>query len=150
MCLAARPLVSKTLVQDLMVRDVVTLSANEEFSLADQVMKLNRIRHLPVVDGGRLVGMVSHRDLLRAQSRLLAKASVEPPPGTRVVSVNVAEIMTKDVLTVSPTTAASEAARLLLVNKTGCLPVVEDGELVGIVTEADFLKWATLRLDAGH
>ena len=57
--------------------------------------------------------------------------------------------MTKDVRTVAPDMSAAEAARLLLSNKYGCLPVVEHGRLVGIVTEADFLGWALDEMDAG-
>ena len=129
---------TKTTVADLMTPDVVTLSEETDVVYATGAMKLRRIRHLPVVRGDELVGLVSHRDLLRAQARFLS--GVEQ--GETIASVRAKDIMTDEVTTVSPDTPADEAAMLLVDGKFGCLPVVDDGRLVGIVTEADFLRWA--------
>lgn len=122
------------LVRHLMSTDVETLRRDDTFPDADVLMRLRRIRHLPVVDDRRrLVGLVTHRDLLRARSKGSA----------------VEQMMTKDVWSVSPDTTVLAAARTLLDNQFGCLPVTdEDGTLVGILTEADFVRWAVEELSS--
>ncbi|MCA9609135.1 MAG: CBS domain-containing protein [Myxococcales bacterium] len=123
-----------------MTVDVVTLAEEQDVLFATSAMSLRRIRHLPVVRGEELVGLVSHRDLLRAQAHFSAKTPREE--GKTIASVIARDVMTADVRTVPPTMPADEAAMILVDTKFGCLPVVEDGRLVGIVTEADFLRWA--------
>jgi CBS domain-containing membrane protein len=132
-------------VSDLMSTDLVTLTEDETLTDAQRCMARGRIRHLPVVRDGRLVGLVTHRDLLAASFSIFAE--VEANEQRRVFStVPVVELMHRDVVTVSPNLGASQAARILLENKYGCLPAVgEGGELLGIVTEADFLR-LTVRL----
>jgi CBS domain-containing protein len=125
-----------------MRRHFVTLAPGDRLDLADDVMKLGRIRHMPVLDGERLVGVVSQRDLLAAS---LSKALDFEVKERRVFlkSVAVGEVMTRDPVTVSPETSAGEAARLLVRRKIGCLPVVDaKGVMVGLVTETDLLRTA--------
>lgn len=117
-------------VRDVMTRSLVTLEEKDDLSKADTVLGLARIRHLPVVRGDTLVGLVTHRDILRAVT-----AKAETP-------VRAADIMTKDVRTIAPDARLAQAARQLLEQKIGCLPVVEDGRLVGLVTEADLVRFA--------
>jgi CBS domain-containing protein len=139
-----------TTAADIMTRDVITLTAGADLTLADDLMKLERIRHLPVVDGGKLVGLVSHRDIIKAHARLLAKATaVSATPGKHVVFVGVNEMMQRDVKTIAPTMPAKDAAGLILENRLGCLPVVDGDALVGIVTEVDCLRWALGQLPSG-
>ena len=135
-----------TLVADIMTREVVTLTAGSDLALADDVMKLERLRHLPVFDQGKLIGLVSHRDIIRAHARLLVKAFTAQGREKQVVTVCVDEVMQRDVKTVSPNTRAADAARMILNARFGCLPVVDGGALVGIVTEVDCLNWALGRL----
>jgi CBS domain-containing membrane protein len=132
-------------VHDLMSTDLVTLTEDETLGDAQRCMARGRIRHLPVVRDGQLVGLVTHRDLLAASFSIFAE--VDSSEQRRVFStVPVVELMHRDVVTVSPDLGASQAARILLENKYGCLPVVdEDDRLLGIVTEADFLR-LTVRL----
>ena len=132
-------------VKDLMSTDLVTLTEDETLADAQRCMARGRIRHLPVVRDGQLVGLVTHRDLLSASFSIFAE--VEANEQRRVfATVPVVEIMHRDVVTVSSDLGASQAARILLENKYGCLPAVgEGGELLGIVTEADFLR-LTVRL----
>ena len=127
-------------VADLMTSDVVTLAEDETLAHAQRCMARGRIRHLPVVREGRLVGLITHRDLLAASFSIFAE--VESSEQRRIFdTVRVVEAMHRDVVSVSPQLPVSKAARILLENKYGCLPVVDDEQqLLGIVTEADFLR----------
>jgi CBS domain-containing membrane protein len=127
-------------VADLMTSDVVTLTEDETLAHAQRCMARGRIRHLPVVHEGRLVGLITHRDLLAASFSIFAE--VASSEQRRIFdTVRVVEAMHRDVVTVSPELSVSKAARILLENKYGCLPVVDDEQqLLGIVTEADFLR----------
>ncbi len=135
------------LVRDLMSRDVVTLEADESLLLADDVMRLGRIRHLPVVRAGKLVGLVSHRDMLRASVSSLAGLSRTEEASIKG-AIPVREVMARDVRTVGPDEPALNACRILLERKVGCLPVVDpSGKLVGILTDADFVDLARKYLE---
>ncbi len=130
----------KTTVRHLMSTDLATLQPDEDISFATGAMRFHRIRHLPVVEDAKLIGLVSHRDLLRAQAIVASRMRDGAKAGATAVPAR--EFMTTETQTVHPDTPADEAAALLVRHKIGCLPVVEDGALVGIVTEADFLSWA--------
>jgi len=123
-----------------MTPNVTTLKRNDKLTIADDIMRLGRIRHLPVLDddGEGVAGIVSQRDLFRGS---LARALGYGDHAQRKVldTLVVKEVMTSDVVTIAPDTALAEAARVMLQRKIGCLPVVEGGRLVGIVTEADFV-----------
>jgi CBS domain-containing protein len=121
-----------------MTRKVVSLQIDHSIHLASGVMQLKRIRHLPVLDGERLVGLITHRDLLRAQSVVLA--APYDPRRDASLSISVSQIMRTNVWTVAPNTPVLEAARIILDHKFGCLPVLEEERLVGIATEVDFIR----------
>src|SRR5271166_3749009 len=131
-------------VRDLMSHEVTSVRRNDRLSLVDDVMRLGRIRHLPVVDDDddtKIVGLVSLRDVFRGS---LARALGY---GTRAQQklldmLFVKEVMTTELITTSPDTPLAEAARLMAHHKLGCLPVVEEGRLVGILTEGDFVSLA--------
>lgn len=125
-------------VGQFMTTDLFTLRRNDLVDLAASVMDWRHIRHVPVEDdAGRLVGLVTHRALLRLLSRGAQSPETNP--------LTVAEIMKTDPVTVASTTPTLEALELMRGNKVGCLPVVDDGQLVGIVTSYDFLD-ASARL----
>jgi CBS domain-containing membrane protein len=126
-------------VKDIMVRDVATLDLNDELTLADDIMKLGRIRHLPVVDEGRLVGIISQRDLFKA-SLASAMGFGEKAKREFMKTVAVKEVMVDHVITVSPEEDIKKAGRVMLEKKIGCLPVIEGDELVGLITETDILR----------
>ena len=132
-------------VREIMSTDLVTLTEDETLAHAQGCMARGRIRHLPVVRDGKLVGLLTHRDLLAASFSIFAE--VDRGEQRRIFgTVPVVEAMHRDVVTVAPDLPVREAARILIENKYGCLPVVGPaGELVGIVTEADFLH-LTVRL----
>lgn len=126
-------------VRDVMTQEVTALKRNDQLSLADDIMQLGRVRHLPVLeDDGRLAGILSQRDLFRGA---LARALGYGQRAQRKMLDNllVKEVMSSEVITTKPDTPLVEAARVLLERKIGCLPVVEGGQLVGILTEADFV-----------
>ncbi len=130
---------NRLMVKDIMSTDLVTLEEDEDLDLADSAMKYGRIRHLPVVRGKRLVGLITHRDLLRAQVSSLADLSPEENSEVNV-GIKAHDVMQENVTAIGPATPILEAARIIKNNKYGCLPVVDDKNLVGIVTEADFIS----------
>lgn len=133
-------------VRDIMVAELVTLHVDEELSLASDIMNLARIRHLPIVEGERLVGIVSQRDLFRAS---LASVMGYDYAETRdhLKSVSIRDAMVSEVITVEPDTDIQKAGRIMLEERIGCLPVIEDGRLVGMVTETDILRCFVLHLE---
>src|SRR5215470_4318779 len=130
-------------VRDLMTADPTTLKRNDKLTLADDIMRLGRVRHLPVVDddGEALAGIVTQRDLFRDA---LAQALGYGRHAQRKIldTLSVKDVMNTDVITTTPDTSLVEAAKLLTQRKIGCLPVVENGRLVGILTEGDFVALA--------
>ncbi len=124
-----------------MTREVATLERNDKLSLANNVMQLGRIRHLVVLDEeGEVAGVVSQRDLFRgALVRAMGYGSVAQK--RMMDTIVVKEVMSTDLLTTTPDTPVSEAARLMAERKLGCLPVIEGGKLAGIVTEGDFVAY---------
>jgi CBS domain-containing protein len=131
-------------VSEIMRSEFVSLELTDKLDFAQQIMQLGRIRHLPVLSQGRLAGIVSSRDLLAASlSKVLQLAREQRVSFLGMVEVE--EVMTRDVQTVSPETTLEEAARLLLRHKIGCLVVAKDDRVpIGLVTETDFLREAYL------
>ena len=127
-------------VRDVMSRDVHTVKRNDELAIADALMKQERVRHLPVLDeDGEVCAVVSQRDLFRgALLRALGYGSRAEELMLRQVPVK--EAMSAEIQTTAPDTPVADAARLMIERKIGCLPVIENGRLVGIVTETDFVR----------
>jgi acetoin utilization protein AcuB len=127
-------------VRDLMKTNVTTLSVHDDLALADDIMQQARIRHLPVVDGERVVGIVSQRDLYRAGlSSLLEVDPAEIRGWLRKLAVR--DLMNDQVECIGPDETVRSAAEQMLASKVGCLPVVEDGRLVGILSESDCVAY---------
>lgn len=132
-------------VRDFMTTDLITLRADQGLSVAEEMMTLRQIRHLPVVDeAGVLLGLITHRDLLAAQYSALSRASEFP------TEARAGDVMREDVWTVAPDTPAIEAAFNLRDHVFGCLPVIDGGKLAGIITEADFLALLVARYGPGR
>jgi CBS domain-containing protein len=120
-------------VAQLMATDLFTVRPDDLADLAASVMNWRHIRHVPVEDNdGRLVGLISHRDLLRLMAEGLLTRTAK--------TVTAKEIMKHDLVTVAPNTSTLEALAIMRDRKVGCLPVVENGRLVGIITAYDFLS----------
>jgi CBS domain-containing membrane protein len=126
-------------VRELMSTDVLTIGRNDQLTIADDIMKMKRLRHLPVVEEGRLVGIVTQRDLFHAALSTALNFG-EKAQKEFLKTVVVKEVMTDEVLTIDPGADVKEAARLMIEHKIGCLPVLENGKLVGLVTETDLLR----------
>ncbi len=125
-------------VGQFMATDLFTVRPDDLVDLAASVMDWRHIRHVPVEDEqGHLVGLITHRALLRLLNHGRQTQNISP--------ITVREMMKADPVTVSSTTPTLEALELMRHNKVGCLPVVDDGQLVGIVTSYDFLD-ASARL----
>ncbi len=125
-------------VKEVMVKEVATLDVNDELSLANDIMRLGRIRHLPVVDGARLVGIVSERDLFRSS---LAQALGYGGENSRELmkTLHIKDIMVREIITISPELDLCQAVKMMVDKKIGCLPVVEHDRLVGLITETDIM-----------
>ena len=136
---------SQLLVRDLMSQPAVTVAPTGPLREVIQLMEAKNIRHVAVVDSGRLLGLVSHRDVLRSQEGSLSGAlSTEQTHMNRWIEAR--WVMTKEVRTVCPDTPALEAALTLRSHGYGCVPVVEQGKLVGMLTDSDFLEYAIQQL----
>lgn len=118
------------LVRDLMSKPAITIRANQDYKTALALMQEKSLHHLPVVNAeGGLSGMAAERDLLIAATHYLQSP------------VEVGDVMHRGVTAVTPETTAAKAARLMLNQRIGSLPVVNAaGEVIGIVTETDVLK----------
>jgi CBS domain-containing protein len=126
-------------VGNVMQTTVVTVTPETSLAEAQRVMHEKRIRHLPVVSGKKLVGIITDRDIREAvpsAATTLSRGEI----AYQMDNTTVKSCMTKAVITISPEMELAQGARMLLEHKFGCLPVVERGALVGIVTEIDFLR----------
>lgn len=128
-------------VSELMSIETVTLQRNDRLILADQVMKERAIRHMPVLDDkGKVCGILSQRDLFRG-ALLKNLGYGDHLEDKMMASMVVKEAMVSPVITTTPATDIQKAASTMVENKIGCLPVIKNGELQGILTEEDFVRW---------
>jgi len=128
------------LVRDRMTKSPITIKRDDSFQTALNLLRQGGVRHLPVMEGKKLVGILTDRDLRQAS----------PSPATSLSmyeikylldKILVEDIMVKNVITAPPTATIEFAAKLLYENKIGALPIVnEKGELLGIITETDILE----------
>lgn len=126
-------------VRDVMTKDPVTIGPDEPIGTALERMRLGRFRHLPVVEGDRLVGIITDRDLrLATNSPLVLREKWYSD--FILESIKVKSCMTSNPVTVTPDTPLLDAALILRERRFGSLPVVEDGKLVGILTETDLVE----------
>jgi acetoin utilization protein AcuB len=127
-------------VRDIMPEKMVTISESDTLSTVEDIMTLGHVRHMPVVTGGKLVGVVSERDLLRASlSNLTSFGSDERRAFLHAVEI--ARVMSAPAIVIQAEATVEEAARIMAESKIGCLPVVDGEELVGLITETDVLRY---------
>lgn len=127
-------------VKDIMTTEVFVLHATQTLELVRSLMRIKHVRHVPIVDADNtFVGLMTHRDLLAQTISYLAEVD-EDEQEYLDRHIHIVKTMKTDVVTADPEMDVCSAISLLLDHKYGCLPVVSDGKLVGIVTEADFLN----------
>ncbi len=132
------------LVRDWMAREVVTVEMGTTAAEALALCRKHGIRHLPVLEGGRLVGVISDRDL-----RSATPALGDPSRAEALERIRVGDEMLRDVVTACPEDPVEDAAAAMYEGKIGCLPVVDGDDLVGIVTSSDVMR-ALARLVGVH
>ncbi|HWP58610.1 MAG TPA: CBS domain-containing protein [Candidatus Acidoferrales bacterium] len=129
-----------TPVSEIMTKAPVTLGPADTLDLANDIIQLGRIRHIPIVDGGKLVGILSQRDLFGAA--VTAVLGITGKTQRELLrSVPIREVMRKHLITIHPDASVRQAASLMATEKIGSLPVVEGGSLVGLVTQTDILRY---------
>jgi CBS-domain-containing membrane protein len=134
-------------VAHVMTRDPVTLGPEDSLATAVQVMRKHRIRRLPIVMGGTLVGLLAEGDLKRAEPSTLQASQEEFD--TIMEATQLSRIMIREPLTVTEETPLLAAVSTLQTTKFGALPVVQDARLVGIVTDNDLLRSLRELLEQG-
>ena len=127
-------------VSEVMATDVVTVDRNDDLRLVDDIMAERHIRHIPVVEDGAIVGLVSQRDVFRAQ---MSSTMGYGEKGQRAYlhSILVKEVMAHPVITIAPEAPVTEAIDLIVEKGIGCLPVVQGQQLIGIVTKTNLLQY---------
>jgi acetoin utilization protein AcuB len=136
------------LVRDVMQSKLITIDPETTLPQAMRLAAERRVRHLPVVQDGDLIGIVSDRDLKQAMAS--PATSLEAHELNYLLNrLTVGEIMTRAVITIGPTAPFEEAARLMVQEKISALPVTAAGQLIGIVTETDLLELLVRAMGAG-
>lgn len=128
-------------VSEIMTKKVITLTTQDDLTTAEELFKKNRIRHMPVTSGNKVVGMLSYTDLLRIS---FADAVDEHEQNVDTMVYNmftIEQVMAKDVISVSSNTTIQQVASFLSKKEFHALPVVDEGELVGIVTTTDLINY---------
>jgi CBS domain-containing membrane protein len=127
-------------VREIMMGNPVTLKPADTLDLANDIISLGRIRHIPVVEDGRLVGLLSERDLIGAAATQIFGLK-QKRKSALLKTVLIKDVMKKKVITTNPDTPIKDAAHLMADKKIGCVPVIESGTLVGLLTTTDILRY---------
>jgi len=127
-------------IRNLMTKEVVTLELSNTLYTAEKRLKTNHIRHIPVVEGDKLIGLISLSDLKRVSFiDAYSKEGTEDTPVYNLLTIK--DMMIKNPITVSPESTILEVSKLLASKEFHSLPVVEDDKLIGIVTTTDLLHF---------
>ena len=128
-------------IRDIMTTRVATVSMDDRLSVIKDIFEQAHFRHLLVLEEGELVGVISDRDLLRAISPYL-DTDAEMNRDTETLNRRAHQIMSREPITISPERSLQEAASIMLEQHVSCLPVLENGALVGIISWKDLLRAA--------
>jgi CBS domain-containing membrane protein len=127
-------------VSTIMTSNVVKLNLSDELTKAEELFKKHKIRHIPVVTGTKIIGMLSYSDLLRIS---FADAVYDDEEIDSVVydMFDISQVMTKNIVTITEETTIKETAEILASREFHALPVLKDDHLAGIVTTTDLIKY---------
>jgi CBS domain-containing protein len=128
------------IAKEIMMGSPVTLKPQDTLDLANDVISLGRIRHIPVVEDGRLVGILTERDLMGAAAIKIFSLK-QKSKSALLKNVLIKDMMKTRVMTVTPDTPIKDIAHLMADKKIGCVPVVSAGAVVGLVTTTDILRY---------
>lgn len=129
----------RTPISAIMTKDVITLNTTDDLATAERLFKKNKIRHIPVVSGKKVVGMLSLTDLLRIS---FAEDFDEESVGTIVYNMfTIEQVMAKNLVSVVSSTIIKEVAEILSKKEFHAIPVIDNGELTGIVTTTDLINY---------
>lgn len=131
----------RTPVSSIMTKNIIAVNRTDDLETAEKLFKKHNIRHIPVVSGDGIIGMLSYTDLLRIS---FADSVSEDETEVDTVVYNMFtldQVMTKNVVTITPDTTIKEVAQTLSEKEFHALPVVDNGELVGIVTTTDLINY---------
>lgn len=133
---------TKVSVSAIMSKNIIKLNLTDDLSKAESLFKHNRIRHIPVVDGNKILGMLSYTDLMRISFVDAIDDTIDATIDATVYNMfTVEQVMAKKLITISPDTTIKEAAEILSKNEFHALPVCLGDLLVGIVTTTDLIKY---------
>lgn len=128
-------------VSTIMTKEVVKLNITDTLTKAEGLFKKHRIRHIPVMTGNKIIGILSYTDLLRISFADAIDDEEEEVDATVYNMFSVEQVMAKNLVSISPETTIKEAAEILASKEFHALPVVEGNLLVGIVTTTDLIKY---------
>ncbi len=131
-------LATRKTVREIMTTELLTLNLDDTLRLADDIMNLAQLRHFPVLDNGRLAGVLNQTDLLQASMLSLVRHPGEPP--RRALGAVAVKNIMKPAITIACDASIEEAAGLMVDQRTDCLLVMEDDKLVGVATRTDLLR----------
>jgi len=137
-----------THVREIMQEKIVTIAAGDSLSTVEDIMTLGGVRHIPVVHAGKLVGVVSERDLLRASLSALNETGVDQRRAF-LHAVEIGRVMSTPPIVIEPDAKVENAALVMAEKRIGCLPVMEGDELIGLITEKDVLLYVARFADGG-
>lgn len=126
-------------IDSIMTRDPITLSPQNTLRDVIELQRSKRIRHVPIIDDSRVVGIVTDRDVKRATPSLLSGISREVFDSV-LETTTLSQIMTRDPMTITSKTSLRAVVKIMIENRFGALPVVDNNQLVGIVTDTDLLR----------
>ena len=131
-------------VREIMMGSPVTLKPEDTLDLANDIICLGRIRHIPIVKDEKLVGLLSERDLIGTAAIKILGLD-QKRKSAMLKSVLIKDVMARKVITVKGNTPIKTAARLMANKKIGCVPVVENGALIGLLTTTNILRYVEKR-----
>lgn len=133
-------------VREFMTTDVTTVQETDSLLDATMIFVRSTLRHLPVLREKKLVGVVTERDVKQYSPSILS--GISPDEYNQLMETTpISRVMTRDPATVNPDQSMSEAVKILTTRRIGCVPVVENGELMGILTTTDMLRLLARMLD---